>query len=271
MNGRWLLWLFILSLSGVLAVSFSGTNAGSTLKTPGAEALSPFQNVLQQVTSGAGALVNAVKQAGELSNDNQHLRRELERLQSENVRLQEAGQENQQLRALLSYERDNPGREYKPATIIAYDPNNLLRSVTINRGTESGVQKGMVAVSDVGLAGKVVEAYPRAAKVLLLTDPSSVVNAVVQRSRVQGVVTGRPNGGLGLQYIERDADVRQGDAVVTSGLGGGFPKGYLIGKVAAVTTNDQALFKEIRIEPAVKASALEIVLVVTDFTPVELP
>ncbi|MBI2885681.1 MAG: rod shape-determining protein MreC [Chloroflexi bacterium] len=271
MTGRWWLWLLALTITGVLGLSFSGTGMATDLKSPAVEALAPVQGGLHNLVVALEELLEGARHAGDLARENQQLRREVDRLQAEVLRTQEAAQENQQLRALLNYQRDNPGREYQPASVIAYDPSNLRRSVMINRGREHGVQKGMVVVSDLGLVGKVVEAFPRAARVLLVTDPSSVITAVAQRSRVQGVAAGRADGSLALQYVDRAADLREGDLVLTSGLGGAYPKGLLLGKVSHVEARDQDLFKEVRILPAASASALETVLVLTDFTPVELP
>lgn len=270
-GGRWPLWLLIITLAALLAVAFAATGATSGLKSPGVQALSPVQRLVKGVTGTASSFLETVGRVGALAEENRQLRQRVQQLQSEIVRLQEAGQENRQLRALLEYQRDNPGLEYLAASIIGYDPNGLVQSLTIARGTKDGVQTGMVVVSALGLLGKVVEAYPRAARVLLITDPSSVINALLQRSRIQGVVTGRADRSLDLQYVDKTADVMVGDLVLTSGLGGGYPQGIPLGRVARIIDNDQALFKEIQVQPLASVASLRSVLVITDFTPVALP
>ena len=271
MDRRWLLWLLIVTFTGLTAVAFAGAGVSTGLRTPGVSVLAPVQSLIRGAVDTTVAIVSAVRDIGGLAEENRQLERQIEELQGQVIQLREAGEENRQLRALLDFERDNPGREYLPATIIAHDPNNLVRSVVINRGTEQGLQKGMVVVNEVGLVGKVVEAYPNASKVLLLIDPSSVVNALVQRSRAQGIVTGRSDAHLRLQYVQKGADVGVGDLVVSSGLGGGHPKGLLLGSVSYLTSNDQEPFQTIRLAPAVQIASLETVLVVKDFAPIKLP
>ena len=270
-GGRWPLWLLIITLAALLAVALAGTGATAGLKSPGVQVLSPLQNLVKGVTGAAGSLLETVGRISALGEENRLLRQQVQQLQSEIVRLQESGQENRQLRALLEYQRDNPGLEYLAASIIGYDPNGLVQSLTIARGTKDGVQTGMVVVYGLGLLGKVVEAYPKAARVLLITDPSSVINALLQRSRVQGLMTGRADHSLDLQYVDKTADVLVGDLVLTSGLGGGYPQGIPLGRVARIIDKDQALFKEIQVQTLASIASLRSVLVITDFTPVALP
>ena len=270
-GGRWPLWLLLITLAALLAVVFSGTGLAAGLKSPGVQALSPVQHLVRGVTGGAGSFLDTVGRINALADENHQLRQQVQQLQREIIRLQEAGQENRQLRALLDYQRDHPGLEYLAASVIGYDPNGLVQSLTVDRGTKDGVQTGMVVVSAPGLLGKVVESYPRAARVLLITDPSNVINVLLQRSRVQGVVTGRADRNLDLQYVDKTADVVVGDLVLTSGLGGGYPEGIPLGRVSRIIDKDQALFKEIQVQPLASVASQRNVLVITDFTPVALP
>lgn len=271
MGGRWLLGFLLLVVAGLLGVAFTKTGAPDAARGPGLDLVAPLENGVRSVVAGFASITDAVRNAGSFSEENRQLRRKIAELESEVLKLQEAGVENRQLRVLLNFERDNPGREYLPATIIAYDPSNLVRSVIIDRGSDHGLQPGSVVVTERGLLGKITQVSARAAKVLLVTDASSVVNGLVQRSRVQGVVTGKPDGGLALNYVTKESDLRQGDVVLSSGLGGGFPKGLPIGTVSSVVNNDQEPFQQVSLSPAVRASVLELVLVVKDFTPIKLP
>lgn len=271
MTRRWSIGFSVVAAIAVLSLLATGTGVPAFLKTPAVEVLTPVLGVLQVIVSPISGLVEGVGRTGSMAEENAALRAQLEKAISEANALREAGEENRQLRALLNFERDNPGREYLAGRIIANDPNGLIRSVIIDRGSEQGVQKGMVVVVDRGMVGRVMTVYPRAAKVLLTTDASSAVNGVVQRSRVQGVAVGRPDGTLALRYVDKDADVKEGDVVITSGLGGGFPRGITIGTVKRVTNEDQASFKEVQVTPAATSGPLEIALVMLDFVPGELP
>jgi rod shape-determining protein MreC len=258
-------------LVAALSLLAGASGAPGVLKTPGVALLSPLLSLTHAVFSPVGEALDNLGRIGSLAEENAQLRSQLDKAEAGVAALREAGEENRQLRALLGYGRDNPGREYLPARVIAHDPSGLVRSVVIDRGSDQGVQKGMVAVTDRGMVGKVSAVSPRSAKVLLTTDTSLVVNGVVQRSRAPGVAVGRPEGDMVLQYVEKDADVKEGDLVVTSGLGGGFPRGIPLGVVKRVTDADQASFKEVRIAPAATSGPLELVMVILDFVPGELP
>ena len=271
MKAGWPFWLLMMTVFGVAAVAFSGGEASRVLKTPGVAVMTPLQAGLRAAVDEVGSAARTLVSLGTFSTENEQLRQRVEQLQSEIVRLQEAGEENKELRALVGFERENPGREYQPGRVIGVDPSRLVRSVAVNRGSNQGVQKGMVVVTHLGLVGKVAEVHPNACKVLLISDPSSVVNSVVQRTRVEGVATGRPDGKLTLQYVPKNADVQAGDIVISSGLGGGFPRGLLIGKVEQATSNDQDLFKTVNLAPGFVPEALSTVLFIQDFVPIELP
>ncbi len=271
MTKRWSIGFSAVAAIVVLSLVAAGSGAPAFLKIPAVALLTPVLGVVQAFTSPVSGFFDALGRTAAMAEENVALKTQLEKALSEATALREAGEENRQLRALLNFERDNPGREFLAGRIIANDPNGLIRSVVIDRGSEQGVQKGMVVVVDRGMVGRVVVVYPRAARVLLTTDASSVVNGVVQRSRVQGVATGRADGSLALQYVDKDADVKEGDVVVSSGLGGGYPRGITLGTVKRVTNADQAFFKEVQLTPAATSGPLEIALVMLDFVPGELP
>ncbi len=271
MRGGWPFWLLVLTIFSVVAVAFSGTDASIALKTPGVTVMLPLQLAVKGGVDGLSSAVQTVISLGSLAEENDRLRRINEQLQQEIVRLHEAAEENRELRNLIEFVRENPGREYQPASVLGADPSKLARSVLINRGASDGIQRGMVVLSHLGLMGKVTEVYQGASKVLLVSDPSSVVNAVVQRSRIEGVITGRVDQKLTMQYVPKNADVVKGDIVVTSGLGGGYPRGLIIGTVEQATSNDQDLFKTIHVVPAFGPEGQRTVLVVKDFVPIELP
>lgn len=271
MRAGWPFWLLALTVLAVAAVAFSGSEASNALKTPGVAVLAPLQFAVKSGVDGLASIADTVLSFGAMAEENRRLKEQVQRLQEEIIRMREQAEENKELRSLVDFIRDNPGKEYQPATVIGVDPSKLVRSMIINRGTNDGVQRGMVVVSHLGLMGKVTEVYQNASKVLLVNDPSSVANGIVQRSRVEGVVTGRADQKLTMQYVTKSADVVVGDLVVTSGLGGGYPRGLLIGSVEQVQSNDQDLFKTIQLEPAFNPEGLRTVLLVKDFIPIELP
>ena len=193
---------------------------------------------------------------------NAALEAELHRLESELVRYREAEPENRRLRRLLGM-REELAPQSVAASIVTANQNGRNRVIVIDRGSRDGVRVDAPVVAWGGAVGRVTSIAPRNAKVRLLTDASSGVAGVVQRSRAQGIVEGQAGSALHLLYVPRYSDVSHGDRVVTSGLDGVFPRGYGIGHVTAIAeTADGGL--TIELEPELDYGALEEVLVLTD-------
>jgi rod shape-determining protein MreC len=148
------------------------------------------------------------------------------------------------------------------ATIIASSASSWFQSCVISKGSADGVRKGMAVVTPLGVVGKVAAVTGRTAKVLLLTDPNSGIDVLVQRTRSRGIVSGSLESGTVLKYIKRSEDVQEGDRLVTSGLDSGFPKGLLVGTVIRVRKQNRGLFQSVEVWPAVQAARVEEVLVV---------
>jgi len=146
--------------------------------------------------------------------------------------------------------------------VIGKDPVPLFRSVTINRGQADGVRKGMAVVSPHGVVGQILSASSHAARVLLVTDHNSGIDAVSQRSRARGIVEGALDEGCLMKYIRQGEDVQVGDRVVTSGLDGIFPKGIVIGRITRLHPRSRGQLMSTDVEPAVPFDLIEEVLVV---------
>jgi len=202
-----------------------------------------------------------------LRQENEMLRRRAEDLTVQLVALQEVVAENEVLRRELGFVRSQPtlgllGADVE-GRVAGREPGNLVRAVTIAVGRDAGLLPDMPVITGRGLVGRVVEVDGTSAKVLLITDPNSALAALIQRTRATGLVKGRIDGSVVMEGIGRDEDVEVGDIVLTSGLGGVFPKGIVIGQVSEVILSDTAMFKEAVIAPSVDLDDLEVVLVVT--------
>lgn len=226
--------------------------------------------VFSELQRGVAALVGGVRDVWQgyvalrgLREANDTLRRQVDDLQ---LRLQEqraVAQETRSLARLLDL-RAGISLPTRSARVIASDPTPWFRTVTIDRGTEDGVRQDMAVIAPAGVVGRVVgQPGARAAKVQLLIDRSAAAGALIERSRAAGVVVG---GGddppLLMEYVSNLADVRAGDVVVTSGIDGIYPKGFVIGRVE-LAERGAGLYKTIRVRPVVDFAALEHVLVVT--------
>ncbi len=208
--------------------------------------------------------------------DNQALREEIENLRRESINNTEIVAENVRLKALLDYRRAAPQFDTVVAAVVARDPAAWTNVIIINRGTAQGVAKDMAVVTPQGLVGSVVQAYSNSAKVQLLLDPRSAVGAIVQRpeSRVAAIVEGNPAKPLAPKMINlaRDADIIKGDKVITSGFGGIYPKGILVGEVTDVVNEEGGLLKYAVLKPAADFDRLEeVAVIVRSREPVPAP
>jgi rod shape-determining protein MreC len=197
--------------------------------------------------------------------ENERLRKRLQTLEIERQRLLEADATNRRLQQLLDFRRELPAGAIT-ASIIAASATSWFQSCVLNKGSADGVRQGMAVVTPLGVIGKVVTVTGRTAKVLLLTDPNSGIDVMVQRTRSRGIVSGSLESGTVLKYIKRSEDVQEGDRLVTSGLDNVFPKGMLAGTVIKVRKQSRGLFQNVEVLPAVQASQVEEVLVVSGET-----
>jgi rod shape-determining protein MreC len=195
------------------------------------------------------------------------------KLMVENVQLKELERENQLLRQLLNYTRNNPQFSYQVAVVegssIGRDPTSLLYYVYVDVGIRDGIAKDMPVVTERGLVGRVTAVGPNSAQVLMLIDSASAVNGIIQSSRATGIVRGSIEGTLQMENISQSETVSPGDIVLTSGLGGNFPDKLVIGQVTEVIQRDQDMFQTARIRSTVDFGKLEKMLIITSFEPVD--
>ncbi len=196
-----------------------------------------------------------------LREENQRLKAEVSRLTMENTRFREQLATHKRLKALLKF-KETINEPTVAAQVIARDPTGWFKSIIIDKGSEAGVKVNMPVVNWQGAVGRVVDVSPDYAKVLLIIDQNSAVDCLLQRSRSRGMVKGISAKLCKLDYIAESSDVAVGDVVITSGLGGVFPKGLPVGEVVEVRDVPGALFKDVKIRPSVDFSKLEEVLVI---------
>ncbi len=253
---------------GLMAVSAAG------LLGPFESLASVPLSLLQGASSGVGRrvtrLVNDVSDVQSLQQRNAELERALINFQSEIVELREIKADYTRIAALLNYRGVDTTRQYQTAYVIGRDTTGLLRSIIIDRGSRDGISVGMPVVTDLGLVGRVFRVAATTAQVQLVTDTNSYVNARLQTSRGEGSVVGTASGDLRLTFVPLNDEIKDGDSVVTSGIGGKFPRGIVIGQVTTSRLDDSKLFQEAVVRSLVDFNRLEIVLVVTSFQPLDL-
>lgn len=265
--------LIILVLVAVLLMALQLTGrlgaiegAVALLMSPGQQGLSSITDRTMQTVSSLSNFRNLQERTAELENINRSLL-------AENLRLQEIERENQRLRELLSFSETRPGIELRGGQIIARvigrDSNNFLNFLMVDLGSRHGIEVGMPVMNNEGLVGRISEVTSSSSKVLLITDPLSAVNAILQSSRLTGVVNGSVGGDPVMGFIPQGTLVGVGEVVLSSGLGGNFPKGIPIGQVVNVRQRDFEVFQEALVRPIVDFGRLEFVLIVTSFDPME--
>jgi rod shape-determining protein MreC len=234
----------------------------------------PVQRLLRDAGNELRSATGAVSDTALLRQQSQELEQTVAQLTVENLRLKEIEAENVRLRSLLQFRDVNPSYTYKGGQVVgrlvANEPSNIIHSILIDIGSNNGIQAGMPVVTERGLVGRVTEVYSNAARVLLITDSSSNVNAMLQNTRLRGILRGRTNQAPIMDYLPQDQSILVGDIVVTSGEGGRFPIGIPVGQVVEVAQNDVEMFQQAVVRTTVDFDTLETVLVVTNFvSPVE--
>ena len=224
------------------------------------EGMRPVQSGVTQVTSLIGDVWQRYFALVGLQRENETLRHRILELEREAVRLGEVEQTNQRFAELLGFRGELEGPAVA-AQVIGKD-TKLVRTFTLNRGEADGIRKGMAVISPYGVVGQILRTSSHAARVLLITDHNSGIDAVVQRSRARGIVEGALAEGALLKYVRQGDDVQVGDRVVTSGLDGIFPKGIVIGRITQLHPRSRGQLLSTDIEPAVPFDLIEEVLVV---------
>ncbi|MBT6716457.1 MAG: rod shape-determining protein MreC [Nitrospina sp.] len=222
--------------------------------------LSPFQNLLTQTVQGISDGINHYFDLVDVSKENEQLQLEVERLVNEKNDLIERISRQKRLAGLMAYQ-DVRKKKSLVASVIGRDATQWSKVVFIDKGTRDGVETHFAVVTNSGVIGQVIHAGHTTSKVLLTIDSRSAVDSIFQESRVSGVVVGTGEEHCIVKFVPNTADIKVGDRVLSSGLGGIFPKGLIVGTVSQVVKKKQGLFQEILLTPSSDLSRLEEVLV----------
>lgn len=196
-----------------------------------------------------------------IASENFRLHRELTAMTAKAAALGEASSENKRLKELLTVKDKLPGRSVV-SRVIGRDYSNWAENLVIDKGFKDGVREGMAALADGAVIGKVTAAGQSNARISLITDPEIRVPVVIQRSRAGGLLYGIARGRAIIKFIPKNADIKAGDLIVTSGISGVYPKGFLVGKVLDVKEELNKLYQFALVEPAADSTSIEEVLVI---------
>jgi rod shape-determining protein MreC len=312
-----LVWWFVVVFAiSVVGIGLSERGTLSPLRNFSLTANAPMQTGLRDIASPVSNFVQGITDRGNLSEENERLRSELERFRVQLAEQQDSQARIRELEDALGVKQGRPEDTLNAANVIAEDTTGFKRFIAIDLGQDDGLDEGMVVLSRNGsLVGTISLIYPDFAWVRLVTDPDSVVNAQVNAAQegttpggtdgtvvtpttptpgaspapqatpppaaspqptappvdaVRAVAKGELKRGILLDLLPSDARVVGGDLVLTSGHGGNYPRGLLIGTIKDVEARPQGPFKTATIEPAANLLGLDTVLVITSFKPARL-
>ncbi|MFH0799692.1 MAG: rod shape-determining protein MreC [Pseudomonadota bacterium] len=270
--------LFYYLIPLFLALIFFSLNRNTFRRAPWYEEL--LWNILsppEQLISWVGGSVSEawdhyIALIG-VEDENEDLKKRIAELEGDHIRSSEVEKENERLRSLLAW-HDSFSQKTIVARVVASDTRAEFKSITINRGSEDGVQPLMPVIGPKGLVGRIGKAAAHSARVLLITDPNSSVDAMVQRSRARGMVIGAAwhtelKAGYYLtrmEYMRSVSDIRDDDVVVTSGLDELFPPGIPIGTVRDLRASRYGVFHEANVVPFENMPELQEVMVLLSRT-----
>jgi len=225
--------------------------------------LAPLEFVITKAERGVNSLIDGIAEVKKLREENSQLRAMCDELSARVAEL-EAMILNSPLREILLY-KEKKGVQGIVANVIGKDATAWYRTILLDKGAQDGVRFNMPVVTAQGLVGRVAEVFPSTCRVQLITDEESKIAVLVMRTREQGLLEGQLKRYCKLKYIPTEADLVVGDVILTSGLGGIFPKDVVVGDVVRVEERRGSLFKEAYVRPRVRFSRLETVLIVRRF------
>lgn len=203
----------------------------------------------------------------ELAAENEELKKQVAELQNYIIQLQQNLNEADILYALLGFARSSPDEQYIPAKVIGKDPSPFLKYILIDQGSDQGIRSGMPVVTNKGLVGRIEAVTASASRVKLITDSTSMINAVIVDADAECMVQGSITGDVTIEMVSQDVKLEPGQIVQTSGLGGDFPADFIIGQVLNVNQINNEIFQSASILPAEDFNSLQAVLVVSNFSP----
>ncbi len=256
--------LFLLSLF-ITAYSSRNPSVARIGNEAVLELIAPISGAAQAIRRGFSTWWGRYVFLVDAAQENERLRMQIADLRNDVGRLEESSRENLRLRGLLGVAQEKLIHGIA-ARVIGGDPSGWVKGIVVDKGTADGIREGMAVIHSQGLVGQVISVSSRAARVLLVSDHASGVDVLHETSRARGVVEGAGEQVCELTFVTKDAAVKEGDAIITSGMDSVYPKGVLVGRISQVAESTGALFQTIEVKPAVDFSKIEEVLLVSGST-----
>ncbi len=252
---RWVL-IFLLVCFVLIVINSSVGGRFGLFHQATLESLGPLQSFFTKLSFGTVNIKDKYVALVKLEEENAQLRKELDKLREQLDSYSRAYARNRYLETALEF-KEQTSFPRKMARVVGKDPSFWFQTLIVDRGENDGVVNGMVARNSQGVVGQVVQVSDNYSKILLANAPSSAIDAIVQSSRVRGILKGAGEKGYVLHYVLKNADVKVGDKIVTAGIGGVFPSGITLGSVSEVHSKRRGMFLDITVTPSVDFSRLE--------------
>ncbi|MFZ2445961.1 MAG: rod shape-determining protein MreC [Syntrophobacteraceae bacterium] len=261
LRGVMLILIFISVFLYIFSLNFRTAPRMDFLQRSVTETVSPPIKFFGRIFYSIEEVVRDYVWLRNLRGENEVLKKEVAALESKITSYHEAYVENLRLRRLLDF-KSAIQAETVASQVIMHDMTGWFQTLMIDKGFRDGIRQDMAVVNDEGVIGRVLDVSDRYSRVLLITDPGSSVDGIIQRNRVRGILSGKDANGCMFKYVRGNLDIQVGDLVVSSGKDGLYPKGLRLGVIQAAFKDPVDLFQKIEVRPLVRLSALEEVLVI---------
>lgn len=257
------LFLVILITSILLLLSYK--NPGGffhPFQSVGHAIITPVQHLGSALGYGFQGSFGILDRVTNLKKENSELQKKNLQLMAENAALEQLGAENNELKRNLEL-LPKENRQYLAATVITRDPSGVQNTVTIDKGSDDGVREGMAAVVETGvLIGRVQNVFNDSATITLVSNHENVVNVETSRSAIRGIARGEHGINITLDMVEQGKELKEGDALVTSGLGGQYPRGLLVGTLSNLRFSDDKLFQQATVNSPVRLNSVRFIFLI---------
>ena len=264
---KWLLVFVAVCIVGIIFLAGKGRFNVPMSSATVTSALAPFQRAISWAGYKVNNVTSTIWEIVTVYHQNEMLKNEVVQLRQQNLHASEYEAENMRLHQLLQYKQESKQFDLLPAQVIGRESDTWTSMIVVNRGSSDGIVKNMPVVTEKGLVGVVTEVTPYASKVQMILDPRCAVGTLVQRpaSRVAGLLQGNPDDAMCPKMINipKNSDVVVGDTIFTSGFGGIYPKGIMVGKVKEIRNDGGGLLETAILETFVDFQKLEDVMIIT--------
>jgi rod shape-determining protein MreC len=260
LRGAFLLFVFLSVFFYIFSLNFRPPATMDLIQRFFVETVAPLIRSFGNVSGVVEGTISEYVWLRNVREENELLKHQVGALEHKVTEYQEAYIENLRLRRLLDFRTTVQG-EAIAARVVMHDMTGWFQTLITDKGFRDKIAPDMAVVNDEGLVGRILDVSDHYARVLLITDPSSGVDAIIQRNRVRGILTGRDANSCVLKYVRGNLDVQVGDLLLSSGKDGVYPKGLRLGVVQGIIKDPVDLFQKIEVRPLVRLSALEELLI----------